>query len=59
MFTSRREGAKWGRRDPPKVQEKKRKWPEWVRDVGGDEKGPGGSGRGRTSLVASVRNLVG
>ncbi|VCX10154.1 unnamed protein product, partial [Gulo gulo] len=29
--------------------------PEWVpRDVGGDEKGPGGTGRGRTSLVASV-----
>lgn len=32
---------------------------EWVpRDVGGDEKGPGGAGRSRTSLVASVSSSL-
>lgn len=39
------------------MQEKKGK-PDWVpRDVGGDKKGAGGAGRGRTSLVASVSLL--
>ena len=40
------------------MQEKKGK-PDWVpRDVGGDEKGAGGAGRGRTGLVASVCSVT-